>query len=205
MKRRSGFRSPIECRPLTKVPSRAMRSSAALAHARHELHVEHHVGAVGDFDAAAREGRIDRAHAVRHDVHRAALHAAGKQGIHLFVRFVRGHPMLFGSRVFPALGADERDMLDPRHVGWIGTVEITSWKAFLIERQQFLLGYQLALHGLELRVAAVAPMDPVGLGQPRHLVDPTGYIAVEICERRDMLRCCCHETPQERSVLDFGE
>ena len=64
------------------------------AHARHDAHVEHDVRAVGDLDAAARVGRVDRAHAVGHDVHRAALHAAVEQGIHLAGGLGRVHPVV---------------------------------------------------------------------------------------------------------------
>ncbi len=59
------------------------------AHARHELHVGGDVGAVGDLDAAARVGRVDRAHAIRDDVHRAPAHAALEQRVHLAARLGR--------------------------------------------------------------------------------------------------------------------
>ena len=61
MKRRVGSRSPIECRPRTNVPFRRDALERGAAHARHDRHVEHDVGAVGDLDAAARVGRVDAA------------------------------------------------------------------------------------------------------------------------------------------------
>ena len=86
------------------------------SHARHDRHVDDHVGAVGDFHAAARIGRVDRAHAVRHHVQRAALHAALEQVAHLRVGFVRGHPVVVRAGVFAVLRADEGQVLDARHV-----------------------------------------------------------------------------------------
>ena len=72
------------------------------AHARHDPHVQHDVGAVGDLHAAARVGRIDGAHAVGHDIQRAALHAALEQRVHLRVRFGRRHPVVVRAGVFLA-------------------------------------------------------------------------------------------------------
>ena len=51
-------------------------------------------GRVGDLHAATRQRRIDRAHAVRDHVHRAAAHAAGEQRVHLRVRLGRRHPVV---------------------------------------------------------------------------------------------------------------
>ena len=53
MKRRSGSSSPIECRPFTNVPSRAMRSSAGAPMRVMMRMLSDDVGAVGDLDAAA--------------------------------------------------------------------------------------------------------------------------------------------------------
>ena len=84
MKRRSGSSSPIECRPRDEACLRARcGASAARAHAGHDAHVGDHVRAVGDLDAATRQRRIDRPHAVGNHVHGAAAHAAGEQRIHL--------------------------------------------------------------------------------------------------------------------------
>ena len=49
------------------------------AHARHDAHADHDVGAVGDLDADVRDRAADRPHRERHDVHRAAAHAAVEQ------------------------------------------------------------------------------------------------------------------------------
>ena len=131
------------------------------AHARHQLHVEHDVGAVGDFDAATRERRIDRAHAIRHDIERAALHAAAKQIVHLTMRLGRREPMVVRPRVLAALGANKGQMFDARDIGRVGAIQIAAWKARPIERQEFLGRDQLPFQGLVLGVAAIAPINAV--------------------------------------------
>ena len=69
--------------------------------ARHDRHIEHDVGAVGDFHSAARVGRIDRAHAIGDDVQRALAHAAAEKRTHFRVRLGRCHPVIIGSGIRP--------------------------------------------------------------------------------------------------------
>ncbi len=172
------------------------------AHAGHQLHVEHHIGAVGDLDATAREWRIDGAHAVRHHVQRASLHAPGEQRIHLLMSVLRGHPIIVGAGVFLILGANEREVFDTRHVGRIGAIQMTTGKLALIERQQLLLRHQLSFQHLKLRLAAVAPINAIRLGEPSHLVNPVCYVAVQRGERREVMWCRSHENPRVSPVLD---
>ena len=94
MKRRSGSSSPIECRPRTNVPSRSMRASAGAPMRVMMRMLATTYGRVGDLDAATRQRRIDRAHAVRDHVHGAAAHAAGEQRVHLRVAVGRRHPVV---------------------------------------------------------------------------------------------------------------
>ena len=60
------------------------------AHARHDAHVGDDIRRIGDLDAAARDRRIDRAHAVRDHVHRAPAHRAFEQRIDFRVRLRPG-------------------------------------------------------------------------------------------------------------------
>ena len=46
------------------------------AHVRHDAHVHDHIGAVADLDADLCQWRVERAHAERDHIHRAALHRA---------------------------------------------------------------------------------------------------------------------------------
>ncbi len=86
------------------------------AHAGHHLHVDDDVSAVRDLDAAARTRRVDRSHAIRHDVKRAALHRAAEQVVHALVRFAGIHPVIVGARVFAIARADEGQVFDARDV-----------------------------------------------------------------------------------------
>ncbi len=85
-------------------------------HARHDAHVEDDIGAVGDLDAAACEWRIDRAHAIGHDIKCAALHAAVEQRTHARMALGRREPQIVGAGVFLLRRADEGDLLDARDV-----------------------------------------------------------------------------------------
>ena len=51
------------------------------AHARHQLHVDDDVRAVGELDADVRDRAAERAHRERHHVDRAAAHAAVEQAV----------------------------------------------------------------------------------------------------------------------------
>jgi len=127
------------------------------AHASHDPHVEHDVGAVGDLDAAARVGRVDRAHAVGHDVHRAALHAACEQGI---------DPGMRGRRV------DEGEVLDARDVRRVGPAQVALGEGRLVQFDQVTGAEHLLDEFVALDVRAVAPVDAVGSRQFRCLLDP---------------------------------
>ena len=82
--------TPTECRHGTNSPSSPSTSSTALAHAGHDPHVDDDVGGVGDLHADLRDGRADRAHAERHDVHRPARACTreqpGEGALHLLRR-----------------------------------------------------------------------------------------------------------------------
>ncbi len=105
------------------------------AHARHELHVGDDVGAVGDLDAAARVGRIERTHAIGHDVHGAAFHAAVEQRIHLRMRLVRVHPVVVRAGLELMRRADEGQVLDAGHVIGIGAMQVAVL-VFIVQRMQ---------------------------------------------------------------------
>ena len=112
MKRRSGERSPSECRPLTNSPSAPSCASAALAHAGHDPHVGDDVRAVGDLDADLGERRAERAHHVRDDVHRAAAHRAVEQRARPFACASAGlHPVVGRPGVVLRRRADEGEVL----------------------------------------------------------------------------------------------
>ncbi len=141
-------------------------------HARHEAHVEHDIGAVGDLDSAPREGRVDRTHAVRHHIQGAPLHAACEQCVHLRMRLARLDPVVVRARVLFVLGANEGQMLDSCHVRGGRARQHAAGKALRIQGQQLLVGDQFPLQRLELRVAAVAPMYLLRLREFRDVRSP---------------------------------
>ena len=69
------------------------------AHARHDAHAGHHVGAVGDFHADFAERRLHRAHDVGNHVHGAAAHGAVQQHADFVLGAVGVHPVIGGADV----------------------------------------------------------------------------------------------------------
>ena len=197
MKRRSGFKSAgrMQTPHETTIPRDALERRPP--HARHELHVEHHIGAVGDFNAATRERRIDGPHAVRDDVQGAPLHAAGKQGVHLGVRLIGRQPRIVRAGIVAALGAYVGYVLDSRDIRRVRAVQIASGKALLIEGEQLLPRHQPAFERQILGIAAVAPVNPLRPGEPRDLIDPGRDITVQRGERRDVRGCGGHKNPRQ--------
>jgi hypothetical protein len=119
-----------------------------LAHARHDAHAGRHVGAVCDFDAAARQRRVDRPHAVGHHVQRAPAHGAGEQGVHLAVRLGRRHPLVVRAGIVALGRAHERQVLGARHVGRVGTVQVAARAGFGVQFQQRAVLQHLADQGV---------------------------------------------------------
>ena len=158
------------------VPADAFERAAA--HARHQLHVEHDIGAVGDFDAAAGERRIERTHAIGDDVQRPALHASGEERVHLPVCCIGRQPVIVRTGIVLAAGADEGDMLDPGDVLGIRAVEYAAGEVFLVEWVEFLRCDQLPFEHVEFRIAAVAPVDRIGTRELGNVIHPGRHCAV---------------------------
>ncbi len=133
------------------------------ARASHDDHVQHHVGAVGDLDAAARVRRIDGAHAVRHHVQRTALHAALVELVHLHVRFGRIHPVVVGAGVVLVLRADEGQVFDARHVAGMRIRDVAVGEGLVVQRRKFLARYQFVAETGSLGGRSIAPVDTVRL------------------------------------------
>ena len=174
MKRRFGSSSPMECRPFDELAVARDALERRASHARHDRHVDDDVGAVGDLHAAARIGRVDRAHAVRHDVQRAALHAALEQLAHLRVRFVRGHPVVVRAGVVAILRADEGQVLDARHVRRVRVGDVAAGKGSLVELLELAGLLERLLQARQLGRRPVAPLDLVRGGELADGLDPIG-------------------------------
>ena len=142
------------------------------AHARHDAHVHGHVRAVGQLDADVGDRRAQRAHREGHDVHRAALHAAGVERVHLRVRLGRVHPVVVRACVGGVAGADEGQVLDARDVLRAGAVQVAVRVGLLVELLQRAIGQHACDERLVLSIAAIAPVDRGGTGERRDLGNP---------------------------------
>ena len=140
-------------------------------------------------------GRAERTHRERHDVHRAAAHAAVEQAVQRRAHLLRVRPSCWSGRRRPSLlTADERAVLDARHVRRIGPTPDSEFGA---------------LGGIELRAACrrrpsartggrIPSWLPshqtmrVGLGQRGDVLDPVEKLSMPDIRaaHRSRRRCC---------------
>ncbi len=172
MNRRSGLRSPSEWRHRVKSSESPSASSADLADARHDPHVQDHVAAVGDLDADFREPRSRRAHQKRHHEHRAALHRAVEQRRQLRARLVRRHPVVRRPRVVLVRRADEREVLGARDVVRRAAMQVAAWMGLLVQRDQLAGGEAVGDQPIAFAVRSIAVDDAIRLREGADLFDP---------------------------------
>ena len=109
--------APTECTHGTNAPSVPSTSNTARPMRVMMPHVDDDVRAVGDLDADVRDVTADRPHRERHDVHRAAAHAAVEQAVERLAHLRRRDPVVGRTGILLAFAADERAVLDARDVG----------------------------------------------------------------------------------------
>ena len=143
------------------------------AHAGHDAHVRDDVGRVGDFHPDHREGGAEGSHAERHDVHRAARHAAVEEAGELGLHLVGRHPVVGGAGVVLAAGADERAVLDASDVGGVGPGEVAVGAFLGVELFEGATGDEQVAHLLILFSGAVAPADVGRFAELGHFFDPS--------------------------------
>ena len=143
--------------------------------AGHQDHVDDDIGAVGDLDAAARVGRVDRAHAIRDHVERATLHAALEEAQHLGLGVSRRHPVVVRAGVFPVGGAHEGEVLDTRHIGGMGAGEEAVGVMRLVELLQFAARFEFGDQSAILVVRPFTPVHPFGLRELPYRGDPFAH------------------------------
>jgi hypothetical protein len=143
-----------------------------LPHACHQAHVRDHVGAVGDLDAHAAEGRPERAHHVRHDVERPALHRPVEEREHPLARFIGRHPVVGGPRALAGAAGDERQVLGARDVGRVAAVQVGPGSLLRVQPLQRSVRQHHVHEAGVLRIPAVAPDHAVRAQRPLHLSDP---------------------------------
>ncbi len=142
------------------------------AHAGHDPHRAGDVGRVRELDADLGDRRAQRAHRERHDVHRAAAHAALEQVLELLAHLRGVVPVVRRPGVLLALGADERAVLDPGDVGRVRQREVgirPLGVRELLERPRL---DQQPRQRVVLLGAAVAPVHVIRLGPCGHLLHP---------------------------------
>ena len=103
------------------------------AHPRHDSHVQHDVDAVGELDADLRERRAERAHHVRHHVHRAPAHRAVEPSAQLGVSLGGLGPVVGGAGVDFVRRADEGQLLGARDVVGIRAMQVAAGPFVLVE------------------------------------------------------------------------
>ena len=100
--------------------------------ARHDAHIHHDVGRVGDFNADLRDGRTDRPHAERQHIHRAPGHAAVEKPLQLFAHLERLYPIIGRTRAILGERTNESAVFDAGHVARVGTGIITTGPELLV-------------------------------------------------------------------------
>jgi hypothetical protein len=154
---------------------RALALDAAqgrIAHARHDAHVRDDVRAVCDLDAATGERRVDRAHAVRDDVHRAPAHRALEQRIDLAVSFLRLQPVIVRAGVVARARAHEREVLDAGDVRRVGAVQVTIRVGRRVELAKIAAGEHRCDQARVLGLGPRAPVNRIRLRESRDFFNP---------------------------------
>ena len=142
------------------------------AHAGHDPHRGDDVRRIGELDADVGLVGAQRAHDERHDVHRAAAHAAGEQLAERLAHLGGVTPVVGRARVALLLGADEGLLLHARDVAGIGEREVAAGALLLVELAERAGLDELRGEAVELGLRAVGPDDLVRRGELGDLVDP---------------------------------
>ena len=142
------------------------------ANTRHELHVRHHVGRIGEFHTDVGDMRPQRPHAVGDHVHRASAHAAFEELPQLCPHLVRRHPVIVGTGVLLVAAADKGALFHACDIIGIGPRHEAARALLWIELDQHPARDHLSAQPVVLFLRAVAPVDPLGLGESRDLLDP---------------------------------
>ena len=155
------------------------------AHARHDAHVDHDVGRIGE--SRRRSGRSAMPIGPMrngHDVHRAPVHAAREQAAQRLAHLGRIFPVVGGAGVFLLGGADVGAIFDARDVGRIGAGEEGVRALRLVQLDQGAGVDHFVAQTIVFFLRAVAPDDAVRLGQGGDFGDPLLQASVTDIGRR---------------------
>ena len=148
------------------------RLDRGLAHAGHDVHAGHDIGAVGHHDAGAAHGGAGGTHQVRDDVHRAPAHGAFEVLAGLRLGFRGSHPVVGRAGVLALARADEGELLRPRDVGGVAAMQVTARIGARVERQQRAVAQHRFDQAVVFLLGAVAPYDIGGSGHAGSAFDP---------------------------------
>ena len=174
--------APTECRAGTKSPSSPIRSRAACAHPGHDPHVDDDVRRVGDLDAELGDRRAERAHRERDDVHRAAAHRAGEQALEGRRASRPGRASCWWGRRPPRAAAQMKVRSSTRATS-LGSERARKRVRALgrgSSRMNVPPSTSCVGQPVPLLLRAVAPLDPVGLGQLGDLLHPLQQLLVRV-------------------------
>ena len=163
---------PTECRQGTNAPSAPNASSAPVPHAGHDPHAHRHIGGVGELHPDLALVGAERSHRERDHVHRAAPHRAGEQLGERLLHLCRITPVVRRPRFGLGWRADERAVLNARHVARVGERKVGVRPLGLRELAEGPRRHQCAAQAVVLLRGPVAPMNLLGLGEGRDILDP---------------------------------
>ena len=150
----------------------AQRVEDGGAHARHDAHVGHDIGAICNLDADLGDWRADWPHAERDHVHCPPGHAAVEQPVERLPHLRRRGPIVGGTGIVFVDGADEGAILDAANVGRMRAGEVAVRTLLRVEPdERSRIDHHLAKPVVFL-LRSVHPHDLIRLAQRRHLVNP---------------------------------
>ena len=150
----------------------------ALAHAGHDAHVHGDIGRVAELHTYVCDRRTKRTHREGHDVHRATLHGAGIELVHLGTHLCGRTPVVCGARIDFAFGADVGAVFNASNIARVGECEVTVRTLCFVQRAERSAFNELRAQTLVLFSRAVAPIDVVGLQDFAPLFDPVDQLLV---------------------------
>ncbi len=149
-----------------------------LADAAHDPHIDDDVNAVGHLNAHLAERRADRAHQIRHHVHRPAFHRAAEDRLNFCLGVLGGHPVVGRPSVLLPGRANKSQVFDTRNITRIAPRKVTAGKLLPIEFSEDARPFGLANHPPALLLRTIAPEHPVRLRQFSHILHPTLEIQI---------------------------
>ena len=143
-------------------------TQSVVSHARHDAHVQHRVGRVGQLDAHLRDWATERAHRKGDNVHRATTHASVKQFSQFVNHLVGVAPVVRGTSVRFIDRADEGSVFNSSDIVGVTAHQKTVGAQLRIQLSHHALVDELAREFVPLSLAAVAPSN---VGRLRQLDD----------------------------------